>query len=59
VRLVEAVAGELGHKVENLLDLLRGEAALVRAADEAVALGSHFIGLLLPIADEQVGFARE
>jgi len=50
VGLVEAVAGELGHEVENLFDLLGREAALVGAADEAVALGGHLIGLLLPMA---------
>ena len=47
VRLVEAVAGELLHQVEDLFDLLLREARSQRALDEALALLRHLLGLLL------------
>ena len=59
VRLVEAVARELLHQVEDLLDLLLREAALERALDEALALLGHLLGLLLAHgAAQQVGLAQ-
>ena len=59
MRLVEAVAGELLHQVEDLLDLLLREAAFQRAFDEALALLRHLLGLLLAHrAAQQVGVAQ-
>ena len=59
VRLVEAVAGELLHQVEDLLDLLLRVVPFQRALDEAVALLRHLLGLLLAHgAAQQVGFAQ-
>ena len=59
MRLVEAVARELLHQVEDLLDLLLREAALQRAGDEALALLGHLLGVLLAHgAAQQVGFAQ-
>jgi hypothetical protein len=59
VRLVEAVAGKLGHEVEDLLDFLRRIAALYRAFDETLALLCHLLVLLLAHgAAQQVGFAE-
>ena len=59
MRLVEAVAGELLHQVEDLLDLLLREAAFQRALDEALALLRHLLELLLAHgAAEDVGLAQ-
>jgi hypothetical protein len=59
VRLVEAVAGELLHQVEELRRLRLGEAVLHRAVDEDVALLGHLVGLLLAHrAAQQVGAAE-
>ena len=59
MRLVEAVAGELLHQVEDLLDLLLREAAAERALDEALALRGHLLELLLAHgAAQDVGFAQ-
>ena len=59
MRLIEAVAGELLHQVEDLLDLLLREAALQRALDEALALLGHLLDLLLAHgAAQQIGIAQ-
>jgi len=59
VRLVEAVSGELGHKIEDPLDFFGREAALGRALHEALALLGHFFGILLAHRTaEEVGFTE-
>ena len=59
VRLVEAIARELLHQVEDLLDLLLWEVAFKRAFDKSLALLRHLLGLLLAHrAAEQVGVAQ-
>ena len=45
VRLVEAVAGELRHQVEDLAGLVLGELALGGAGHEDVALLVHLGGI--------------
>ena len=59
VRLVEAVAGELLHQVEDFFGLLRRMAVGLGAVDEARALLGHLLGLLLAHgAAQQIGFAE-
>ena len=59
VRFVEAVAGELGHEIENLFDLFRWEFALGCAFDEALTLCRHFFGLLFTHCPaQQIGFSE-
>ena len=59
VRLVEAVARELLHQVEDLLDLLLREPARQRSLDKALALLGHLLELLLAHrAAQQVGIAQ-
>jgi len=59
VGLVEAVAGELGHEIENLFDFLRRKLALRCAFDEALALFRHFFRVFFAHgATQQVGFAE-
>ena len=59
MRLVEAVAGELLHQVEDVRGLSLGHAACDRAADEDRALLGHFLGLLLAHRlAQQVGAAE-
>ena len=50
VRLVEAVAGELLHQVEDLVGLVLVDALLRGALAEQQAVLRHLLGLLLPIA---------
>ena len=50
VRLVEAVARELLHQVEELRRLRSRQAVLFRPGDEDVALLRHLLGFFLPIA---------
>jgi len=47
VRLVEAVAGEFLHQIENMRGLRVAHTARHRTADEYRALLGHFLGLLL------------
>ena len=59
VRFVEAVAGELGHQLEEFFGLLCVEALLFRAAGEALALLVHLLHFLFAHgAAEEVGFAQ-
>ena len=59
MRLVEAVAGEVLHQVEDLGGLLRLQPALDRAVLEALALLGHDLGVLLAHGlAQQVGFAH-
>ena len=59
VRFVEAIARELLHQIEDLLDLLLRVVAFQRAFDEALALLGHLLGLLLAHrAAQQVGIAQ-
>jgi len=59
VRLVEAVARELLHQVEDLVRLLAREAVLRGALGEDLAVLRHFLGLLLAHrATQQVGAAQ-
>ena len=58
MRLIESVASELFHQVEDLFDLLLREAALQRALNEALALSGHLFGFLLTHgAAQNVGLA--
>ena len=57
--LVEAVVGEALQQFENRIGLPALDAALDRAADEAVALRLHFLAdLLAHGAAQQIGFAE-
>ena len=57
--LVEAVIGEFGEQVENLVGLALAEAALDRAVDETVALRVHLrLDLLAHRAAQQIGLAE-
>ena len=47
VRLVEAVAGELLHQVEQLIGLAPGQTVALGAGDEDVAVRGHLLRLLL------------
>ena len=59
VRLVEAVAGELLHQVEDACRLVLGMLVLRRALHEAVALLRHLVRVLLAHgAAQQVGLAE-
>ena len=59
VRLVEAVAGELLHQVEDLLDLLLRRPRSSAPCDEALALLGHLLELLLAHgAAQHVGIAQ-
>ena len=59
VRLVEAVARELLHEVEELRRLRLGDAVLHRALDEDAAMLGHLLGLLLAHrAAQEVGAAQ-
>ena len=59
VRLVEAVAGELFHQVEDVARQLAIDAVVGAALDEAAALLGHFLGLLLAHgAAQHVGAAE-
>ena len=59
VALVEAVIGELGEEVEDLVGLALVEAALDGAGHEALALGVHLrLDLLAHGAAQQVGVAE-
>ena len=59
MRFVEAIAGELGHLIEDLLGLARCDAARHRAFDEGFALGVHFrLDLFAHCAAEQIGAAQ-
>ena len=59
VALVEAVVGEARQQVEDLVGQRLGQAARLRAADEARALGVHLrLDLLAHRAAQHVGFAE-
>ena len=59
VRLVEAVAGELLHQIEQLRRLAARQAVLLRARNEDVALLGHLLGLFLAHrAAQQIGAAQ-
>ena len=59
MRLVEAVAGEERHQVEDLGRLRLGDAALHRAGDELGSHPRHLVFLLLAHSGAQdVGFAE-
>ena len=59
VRLVEAVVGELGHKVEDRAGLILVDAALHRTVNETGALHLHLGGdLLAHGAAQKVSFAE-
>src|ERR1035437_3171869 len=59
VRLIEAVAGELLHQVEDLLDLFLREAAFQRSLNEALALFGHLLDTFLAHgAAQQIGVAQ-
>jgi hypothetical protein len=59
VALVEAVVGEFGEQVEDLVGLGLGQAALEGAGDEAGALGVHLgLDLLAHRAAQHVGLAQ-
>ena len=59
VALVEAVVGELGEQLEDLLGLLLRQTTLDGAGDEALALRVHLgLDLLAHRAAQHVGFAE-
>ena len=59
VRLVETVAGELLHQVEDFIGLFGGEPVLGRTRPEQRAVLGHFFGLLLTHRTaQQVGAAE-
>ena len=59
MRLVEAVAGELFHQVEDLVGLFGRQAVLGGAGAEDLAVLGHFLGLLLAHrAAQHVGAAQ-
>ena len=59
MRLVETVARELRHQIENFLGLVLGEAAFVRAGKKTVALLGHLHRIFLAhCPPQQVGFAQ-
>ena len=59
VRLIESIAGEFGHQVEDFLGLLLRDLARGASGEEFLALGGHFFGLLLAHgAAQQVGVSE-
>ncbi len=59
MRLVESVAGELLHLVEDFAGNALGMTERRGAAHKAVALPGHFVGILLAHgAAQQIGFAQ-
>ena len=59
VRLVEPVARELRHQIENLFNLLLRKFPLSRTFDKALPLLRHFLGLFLTHGTtQQVGITQ-
>ena len=59
VRFVEAIAGELGHQLEDIIGLRRFDALGLGARHEALLLGIHLrLDLLAHGAAQQIGLAQ-
>ena len=59
VRFVEAIAGELGHQLENIIGLRRLDALGLGARHEALLLRIHLrLDLLAHGAAQEIGFAQ-